>query len=97
MDESELEACKEALGEIISTCESYKGLASKYATEDEQEAAPPPAVEVEIEAAPVGGLEQEEFGEDEDEPISLVERPADRGVGEVRRKRGPGRPRKGGY
>lgn len=96
MDESELEACKEALGEIISTCESYKGLASKYEAE-EQEAAPPPAVEVEIEAAPVEGLEQEEFSEDEGEPISLVERPADRGVGEVRRKRGPGRPRKGGY
>ncbi len=87
---AELEACQSALAEIGEICSSYKGMRPR----DE---APPPsepaAVEVEIEAAapPEGDL-GDELG-DEPEPLSLVERPADKELF----KRGRGRPRKGGY
>lgn len=89
--EDELEMCKEALSEIASICESYKGLVprdEKPATEIGE----PAAIEVQIEAGPeeVGAPDEESMSEPE--PLSVIERPADR-----EQRRGRGRPRKVGY
>ena len=98
--DDELEMCREALGEIISKCESYKGLASKYEQEKNGEAPPPaedaePSLEIEIDAA----TPEEEMADDHDleqepAPLSVVDRPAAR-MPNMPRKRG--RPRKGSY
>ncbi len=102
MSPEEQEAASDALAHIIEVCESYRGLvptAEEKAEESTEEA--PPAVEVEIEAAPVESAPAEESA------ISVIDRgvppPPQRaastgGMSEmVQRKRGPGRPRKDSY
>lgn len=98
MENDELAACKEALEDIIAVCDSHRGLADKYKDESEPEG--DAAVVVEVGEPPQSMAEEtaEPPAEEQDEgppPISIIDRPGAKIPPKV--KRGPGRPRKGGY
>lgn len=111
MESDELQACKDALSEIIDKCDTFRGLADAYKDKPEHE---PAAVEVEIKGEPAddhdldqGGSSIEELlsddgGEEDPGALSVVERPAARSSRPsapppIEPKRGRGRPRKGSY
>jgi len=98
MKNDELAMCKEALEDIIAVCDSHRGLADKYKDEQHEEASgeQEPEVAVEISAGPPPEETIEEAPEDDGPPpISIIDRPGAKIPPKM--KRGPGRPRKGGY
>ncbi len=99
MDKDELAACKKALSDIISVCESHKGLADEYANKPDDEAAEGEAPP--MEAEPVAEIAIEDLGSPDEEssdelppPISVIDRP---GAKHLNVKRGRGRPPKAKY
>lgn len=102
MENDELEACKEALDDIIAACDSHRGLVEKYKDEGqgEEQGEHDAALVVEVGEAPESAAEEaaEPMADEQDEgppPISIIDRPGAKIPPKV--KRGPGRPRKGGY
>ncbi len=95
MEKDELEACKSALADIISVCESHKGLADEYKDEPDGDEGEAPAEM--LDAEPVAEMQLDDVGEphDESDIISVVDRPG--GASALNLKRGRGRPRKGSY